>query len=474
MVHTFELSKVISRDTFNEIIRSLKLRYYRYYWFTTAYSDKGFAAIRLYKFKRKEIKTEVQEDNDFTHYYMISLSINTANMFSGYQDPHIPQSILSFTPDYVRAIYRKIFELIPCLEIYPERCFDECWKDVEDCTIENDEAWLNRKKRLNEQWLELNSFKAARIDFTFDLYTMNQQYLKLIDKGYSLRTGSFERNYYGNDEPDISENKITLSDEEPDVPDIEDFLAEIPNDESSDDSDSKANIKTYNSDLSYIYYKGKSLNINIYHKQTELEKRQLECDPNTDYNFLRIEVQVKKSKLNTLVSKFGIKGRELQYLVTPEIERYILEYYVSKLTGKGIYVTYDYAMKIIDNSSYTKNKKVRLKKVIEAVAKKHGIAKVLEQIEKGTITDLGTLQTVKRYLKEIEKLGINPVTISARMTVPKQTIKNQSGGKDLSEKILFNLVDILSTYGDQMEDYQKHGVPITDEVLEQIDKLYQS
>ena len=181
MVHTFELSKAISRDTFNEIIRSLKLRYYRYYWFTTAYSDKGFAAIRLYKFKRKEIKTEVQEDNDFTHYYMISLSINTANMFSGYQDPHIPQSILSFTPDYVRAIYRKIFELIPCLENYPERCFDECWKDVEDCTIENDEAWLNRKKRLNEKWLKLNPFKAARIDFTFDLHTMNQQYLKLID-----------------------------------------------------------------------------------------------------------------------------------------------------------------------------------------------------------------------------------------------------------------------------------------------------
>ena len=89
MVHTFELSKMISRDTFDEIFRSLKLRNYRYYLFTTAYSDKGFAAIRLYKFKRKEVKTEVQEDNDFTHYYIISLSINTANMFSGYQDPHI-------------------------------------------------------------------------------------------------------------------------------------------------------------------------------------------------------------------------------------------------------------------------------------------------------------------------------------------------------------------------------------------------
>ena len=84
------------------------------------------------------------------------------------------------------------------------------------------------------------------------------------------------------------------------------------------------------------------------------------------------------------------------------------------------------------------------------------------------------MKTVKGYLKEIEKLGINPVTISARMNVPKMILKNQSGGKDLSEKILFNLVNILSAYGDQIEDYQKHGVPIMDEDLEQIDKLFQS
>ena len=55
-----------------------------------------------------------------------------------------------------------------------------------------------------------------------------------------MRTGSFERNYYNNDEPDLSENNIKISDEEPDMPDIEDFLTEIPNDESSNDSDSKA------------------------------------------------------------------------------------------------------------------------------------------------------------------------------------------------------------------------------------------
>lgn len=461
---------MLSRDTFNEIIHSLKLRYYGNCWFTTAYADKGLAAIRLSKSKRKEIRTEGQQDSGFTHYYMISLSINTANMFDGHSDPHIPLGILSFTPDFVRAIYRNIFELIPCLGVHPEWCFDAPWKDIEDDSTINDGAWLNRRKELNRQWLELNSFKAARIDFTYDRSLMPQQYLTLIDKGYSLRTGSFERNYYEDDKPDISENEITLSDEELDIPNVEDFLKEI-SDDGLDVPDTTIAKNVDNTDLSYIYYKGKSLNINIYHKKTELEKRQLACDPDTDYDFLRIEVQVKKAKLNTLVIKFGLIDRELEYLITPEVERYVLAHYVSKLTGKGIYVTYDRAMDIIDISGYTKSKKARSKKVIGAVAKKHGIAKVLEQVENGTITDLGTLKTVKRYLKEIESLNINPVTISARMDVQKQILRNQDIGKDLSEKLLPSLVDIISAYGDQMEDYQKNGMPVTDKDLEEIDKL---
>lgn len=468
MVHTFELSKMLSRDMFNETIHSLKLRFYGNCWFTTAYADKGFAAIRLSKFKRKEVTAENQKESDFTHYYMISLSINLANMFDGHGDPHIPVSILFFTPDIVRTIYRHIYELIPCLEVHPEWCIDNCWEEVKDCNIEKREALLNEKKQLNEQWLALNSFKAARIDFTYDIPFM--QYLTLIDKGYSLRTGSFERNYYENDEPDVPRNEIISSADEPDMPDIEDFLAEIPDDE-PDASSNKVNINAGNIDLSYIYYKGKSLNINIYHKKTELEKRKLARNPDIDYDFLRIEVQVKKAKLNTLVKKFGLIGRELQYLITPSVERYVLNYYVSKLTGKGHYVTYSRAISIIDISGYTKPKKERLKKVVETVAKKHGIANVLEQVEKGLITDLGTLKTVKRYLKEIESLGINPVTISARMDVPEQILKTQGGGKDLSEKLLPGLVDILSAYGDRMEDYQKNGVPITDEDLKEIDKL---
>lgn len=159
---------------------------------------------------------------------------------------------------------------------------------------------------------------SLKLRFYGNCWFTFMQYLTLIDKGYSLRTGSFERNYYENDEPDVPRNEITSSADEPDMPDIVD---------------------------------------------------------------------------------------------------------------------------------------------------------VLEQVEKGLITDLGTLKTVKRYLKEIESLGINPVTISARMDVPEQIRKTQGGGKDLSEKLLPGLVDILSAYGDRMEDYQKNGVPITDEDIEKIMKL---
>lgn len=233
----------------------------------------------------------------------------------------------------------------------------------------------------------------------------------------------------------------------------------------------------YHSDVNYIYYKSDGLNINIYHKATEIQKRNLLFDPYEDYDFLRIEVQVKKSKLNSLVTKFKLNkgelsGRELQYLISPEVEQYILTYYVNRLTGTGLYVTYARAMKIIDESKYTKSKKERLKKIIEIVAKKHGIAKVLEEVENGTITDLGKLSTVKQYLREIHKdLGINPVTIPARMDVPKMILENQSGGKDLSIKVLPSLVDILNAYGDQMKDYQQNGRPVTDEEIEQIMKL---
>lgn len=425
MIHTLELSKMISKNTFDDIIASLSIPFYKQSkcWLTVDYQNKGLTLIRMYKFKRKEIKTLVKDDTDLTHYYMICISINTGVMFGG--DNHLSNNIIHFTPDFVRAIYEKIFDRIPCME--------------------QAKAYRYTNTPL---WFEVNAFKAHRIDFCFDLKTMHQEYLTLIDRGYSLRKNTFKRSYF-----DDTEILSVVSDNEPDVPDA-DTMGITPS-----------------TDVTYAYFKSKGVNINIYLKEQEIIKEQLAYNPDLDYDFLRIEVQAKKTKLNAVVSKFNLKGRELHYLATPEVEYYILNSYVTALTGTGMYVTLDTARNIINASAYTVPKKTRLIKLVEAVSSKHGIAKLLEQVENGTVTDLGSLKRVKSYLKEIQKeLGINPVTISARMKVSKQPLSNQTGGNDIKEIALPNLTDILQSYKQQLEQEQQQGMPVTQEFLKQIEK----
>lgn len=327
------------------------------------------------------------------------------------------------------ATYHKIFETIPCLE--------QGKQHYNDNTLER------------SLWLEINAFKARRLDVTFEIKIMHQQYLTLMNRGYMLPKKYYKLNEYSDN------TQTVLPDDEPDIIDFEELM---------DD---------YNSDIDSIYYKGSKngLNINIYHKETELKKRGLLNHPDIDYDFLRIEVQMKKGKLNSLVSKYDLRGRELQSLIILEVEEYVLDYYVTRLTGKGVYVTLKTAKDIINSSGYTKAKKDKLIKVIQAVSDKHGIAKVLEQVENGTITDLGKLSTIKQYLRDIHNIGINPVTISARINVPKVPLINLSGGADSSKIALPSLVDIIKAYSEQTKYDRQHGIPVTEEDLKQIDKL---
>ena len=208
------------------------------------------------------------------------------------------------------------------------------------------------------------------------------------------------RNYNSTHDNEI--DKIQ-DDDEPNIPDVETMAPELK------------------SDINYVYFTSKGVNINIYLKDVEIARRQLEVNPESNYDFLRIEVQAKKTKLNAIVDKFGLKGRELQYILTPEVENYILKSYIKALTGTGGYVTLDKARTIISQSKYNRPKRDKLIKLVETISSKHGIAKVLEQVENGTITEFGSLKKVKSYLKEIQtEFNINPVTISQTMTLMKE------------------------------------------------------
>ena len=56
------------------------------------------------------------------------------------------------------------------------------------------------------------------------------------------------------------------------------------------------------------------------------------------------------------------------------------------------------------------------------------------------------------------------------MNVPKQTLVNLTGGNDISDIMLPSLTDILKAYNQQIIKEQQ-GVAVTQEVLEQIDKI---
>ena len=329
MIHTFELSRVFTGENCEErykyIINRRKMRYIKRpdmgFYMTTDYAEQGFQMIRLYKFKDKMYEKQMEglpKDDRFLYLYMIALSINPSKMMGG--DVHLPADTLIFTPDLVKAVYSSIIKLIPCLDNRPDerKRAGKAAQLVQQGNTECFEEW----KEASATWLEQNAFQARRIDFTYDVWYCPRQYLRLIDMGYSLHKRQFERSYFDDDQQDKND------DTELDIPDVEEVQ-----------EDSKPE-----SDVDYVYYRGKGVNINIYHKDTEILKEGLGSNPE-NYNFMRIEVQAKKSRLAYILTKKE-KGklpeysesqtRELQYLVLPEVEEDVLTYYVGKLRVRSL------------------------------------------------------------------------------------------------------------------------------------------
>ena len=440
MVHTLELSREISQDTFETLIKQLKdICFNKVAWWTKAYAEKGITMVCLRKFKpkRKDEKGNWIILETEPYHYMIVLSINTGTMFGG--DGYLSNNVLTFTSDFAKAVCDRILEEIPELEIH-----------AEDRIRGNEIFWNTGKKPIIlDNYYRDNAFKLRRIDYAFDVATSPEQYIQLIKWGKGIRRKSFEQLEFKDKncvnlselvEMDI-EPDDTIDDDEPDFDDVEDLLQE------------------YSPDTKYIYYKSKSVNINIYLKGEQLQKEGLINNYNPLYDFLRIEIQVKKNKLNALNYKHNVHGRDFHKMPISEYEAEILSYYINQLTGTGYYVTHDRAKKMIDDYNCTSSKKTKLKRLLYLISQYQSIKTVLDKVKSGEITELGAYSTVKSYLKEIQNMGINPVTISRNMknSIPKAVAINPINGKKHSEVLLLNLVDIVNSYNEQIEEEQKQG-----------------
>ena len=230
---------------------------------------------------------------------------------------------------------------------------------------------------INSSLSLLNLFKVRRIDYALDILTDYKDiYMKLLAQGM-LPSNMKKKHkvYYGFD----------------------------------DNGDSIIQSKQA---------KTKSVSINFYDKEKEMiDKGEIIFpeDYQQIHDTLRLEIQVQR-RINYLINKTDSTVEEglLKDVMDVDVEEKELSYYFSKVIGGGLYFTYPNAIQFIQNSKFKADKKLRLCKVIDYVAKYHGISNFLDKVKDGTITDCGKLKTVQGYLRDLQNMGVNPVTISRR------------------------------------------------------------
>lgn len=159
------------------------------------------------------------------------------------------------------------------------------------------------------------------------------------------------------------------------------------------------------------------INTNFYSKEKEMLDKCISIpveDTKEIHDRLRLEVQLKGERLKYLVKKEDctVKERLLKYFVDAEVEAKELTYYLNRIMGKGQYFTKPKAIEIINNTNYRIDKKQRLINIIEGIDLYNGINGFLSKVSDGTVTNCGKLSTVKQLLRELHKMGVNPVTIS--------------------------------------------------------------
>ncbi|WP_040191080.1 hypothetical protein, partial [Clostridium culturomicium] len=177
---------------------------------------------------------------------------------------------------------------------------------------------------------------------------------------------------------------------------------------------SHAKIRKQKEGSFYLY--NDSVAINFYDKESERLSQNFNLDGAKD--LLRLEVQCKKPKTNSIKTKEGFATRHLKHYLSQDLSSEILDHYYNKTIGTGDYYKLTEAIKMVKESKHTSKTQEKLIGVMKAVSKHRSIWKAREQSEYNP-------SCFNLYLKKIRELGINPVTIPLRWEINK--LKNLIG-----------------------------------------------
>ena len=362
MIHTFEIQKQIDP----KMVKSIRKRYSLH---ASATTKTGTTFYKTNDLKDKGIKElvimKMPSRADIGYDFFVKIQINPnvilppVNVQLQKEDiSNYPTGINIFSDLFVFSLYDYIYDFLPELNAHRGKL-----KLADICSISD----VDEKERLYNEWHKdnYNSFKLNRIDYTYDVYLCPQEYLMLLNRGYKLKskkTKNLKYNHkYGEQNIDVKNNFVELK---------------------------------------------------FYDKERQLIEVKMSPEIAQNHPVLRIELSLLKHKMYDIRTNMNKRvERTLFDFADVDIANEYVTKYINKITGDGDYVEYDTAVRIIENSLYGKNTKTKLKELILAISKHRGIDAYLESI-KGNAKP--TEATVKKHLKMIHDLGINPVTISKK------------------------------------------------------------
>lgn len=358
MIHTIQLRAFMSHETYTNIItnKAYPLIKGKNCYFTNTYSYMGINKVEFKKFKNDRA--------NFTCYYAnininLNLIINYEYGFTEkeeffYRNTPIQANILH--DQVIFAIYQKIFDIFPMFNRYK-------------LSLANIVKHSGKEKATHlHNWQKENysAFSLSQIDYTYDInLPYVDTYLKLINMGhnpYSEKRKSYEH--------EVGEDNI--------------------------------------------YIRNYSIKINCYNKQRELFERFKDSDKASAHNVFRVEVGFFKAKLNAKKydkKAMDIDDRVLFDFVNIDFSHDEVIKYIKKLTFSGHYFDYKTACRIIDDTTlYSNNIKTKLKNLLRNIKEYKGYDHYLNYAKKQGFKEA----TIKSYIKKLEALDINPVTLSKR------------------------------------------------------------
>lgn len=149
----------------------------------------------------------------------------------------------------------------------------------------------------------------------------------------------------------------------------------------------------------------KSATINFYDKDNERENKDKQTE-DSKY-ILRLEVQCNKFKTNAIKRQKKWDSKILFNYLSDEISKETIYSYYKKTVGEGDYYKLNLAEQNIKESKYRSDKKEILISILKSINKTRSIWKAREESE-------FSKEKFNGYLRDIRRIGVNPVTISER------------------------------------------------------------